>query len=251
MARSSSADRIATAKQLAQEMGLPLVSADRPEGFDLVLEVRDERLELRETSKGGAGPVYADFVGGPAGFRRLSKGSTRQPIAAGVGLRSGPVRVIDATAGLARDTFLLACLGCTVTAIERSAVLGALVRDGLTRAAAVASADMEAALERITFIVDDARDVLAGLAEPARPDVVYLDPMYPLRNKAALPKKELRICRKLVGDDPDAGELLAIAGRVARRRVVVKRHPHAPSLAPDPDLRFDGKQVRYDVYLIH
>ena len=66
---------------------------------------------------------------------------------------------------------------------------------------------------------------------------------------AGLSKKEMRVLRRIAGDDPDAGELLEIARRVARKRVVVKRHRRGPPLAPQPDLQYRGKQVRYDVYL--
>lgn len=237
------------AAALAMELHLPLLTGTTDgEGFDLLLLVRADRLELRETRRGGAGSVFADFLGGPVGYRRKSAMSHRQPIALAVGLRRGPLHVVDATAGLARDAFLLACLGCTVTAVERSAVLGALVRDGLRRAEANGSAALCAVLDRIKLIVDDARRVLAGSDDAAGPDVVYLDPMYSPISRRALPKKEMQICRRLVGDDPDAGELFEIARRVARKRVVVKRHPHAPPLAPEPTMRFTGKQARYDVY---
>ncbi|MGB2987005.1 MAG: class I SAM-dependent methyltransferase [Phycisphaerae bacterium] len=243
----------AAAIGLAQELGLPFSDADDDsgDGPELTLVAGEHRLELRETRRGGAGSVFVDFVGGPIGYRRQSALSRRQPIALAVGLRRGPVTVVDATAGLARDSFLLACLGCTVIAIERSRVLGALIRDGLARAAAEGPPAVQAILSRITLIVDDARDVLVETTGAAAPDVVYLDPMYPPKKKTALPKKEIRICRRLVGDDPDADELVAVARRVAKRRVVVKRHPHAPPLAPHPALQFAGKQVRYDVYLPH
>jgi 16S rRNA (guanine1516-N2)-methyltransferase len=227
-----------------------LISDDAAGTFELLLAVCDQRLELRETGPRAAGPILVDFVNGPVGFRRLSSGSRAQPIASAVGLRSGVTRVVDATAGLARDAFLLACLGCFVTAIERSAVLGALVQDGLARASTDGPTDLAPVLDRITFLTADARHWLAGLSESDKPDVVYLDPMYPPKTKTAKAKKEPRICRKLVGDDPDAAELSDIARRTARRRVVVKRHRHAPALGPEPDLRFAGKQVRYDVYLV-
>ena len=106
-------------------------------------------------------------------------------------------------------------------------------------------------MERVTLIVADARDVLDGLAPTDRPDVVYLDPMYPQKKKSALPKKELRLCRSLVGDDTDSMDLFAAACRAAGRRVVVKRPPKSPPLAPNPDLRFGGKLARYDVYFPH
>ncbi len=241
-----------TAVSLARELGLPFLDGEptaatgRP---DLLLVQTTERLELRETRRGAPRPIYVDFVGGPLGYRRLSGRSRRQPIAQAVGLRSGPVTVVDATAGLARDSFLLACLGCTVTAIERSPVLAALVRDGIIRAEHH-SPQLDAVLARFKLILGDARNVLRSMTGSDAPDAIYLDPMYPPGKKAALVKKEMRVCRRLVGDDPDAGELFEAACRVARKRVVVKRQLHAPPLGPKPTTTHRGTRVRYDVYVM-
>ena len=240
------------AVSLARELRLPFFDVEttttirRPE---FLLVQTTERLELRETRCGATRPIYVDFIGGPLGFRRLSGRSRRQPIAQAVGLRSGPVTVVDATAGLARDSFLLACLGCTVTAIERSPVLAALVRDGIIRAEHH-SPQLDTVLARFKLILGDARTVLRSMTGSDAPDAVYLDPMYAPGKKAALVKKEMRVCRRLVGDDPDAGELFEAACRVAKKRVVVKRQLHAPPLGPKPTTTHRGTRVRYDVYVM-
>jgi 16S rRNA (guanine1516-N2)-methyltransferase len=238
------------AAALARELGLPMaeLSSGLDDAFDLLLVVAEHRLELREVRRDAPGPIHVDFVGGAVGYRGRTGQSRRQPIALAVGLRTGTRTVIDATAGLGRDAFHLASLGCRVTAVERSAVLAALVRDGLGRARGQGDPSLTEVLDRIELIVGDAREVLLARAEAARPDVVYLDPMYTPRRKSALGKKEMRACRALVGDDPDAGGLFEVAMRVARRRVVVKRHPHAPSLGAKPSKRYVGATVRYDVY---
>jgi len=241
-----------SAALLARELRLPFLDGEptattgRP---DLLLVQTTERLELRETRRGAPRPIYVDFIGGPLGFRRLSGRSRRQPLAQAVGLRGGPVTVVDATAGLARDSFQLACLGCTVTAIERSSVLAALVRDGIVRAEHH-SPQLDAVLARFSLVLGDALEVFRNMKGSDAPDAVYLDPMYPPGKKAALVKKEMRICRRLVGDDPDAGELFEAACRIAKKRVVVKRQPHAPPLGPEPTTTHRGTRVRYDVYVM-
>jgi 16S rRNA (guanine1516-N2)-methyltransferase len=180
--------------------------------------------------------------------RRLTTASRRQPLASAVGLRKRTPTLVDATAGLGRDAVLLASFGCTVTAIERSVVLGAMLRDALKRAATADAAD-EISRRCFTLIVGHATEVLAGMPEREAPDVVYLDPMFPPSGKSALPKKEMRILRRLVGDDADAEGLLETARRVARDRVVVKRTPRALPLAPTPTMSYRSKLARYDVYL--
>jgi 16S rRNA (guanine1516-N2)-methyltransferase len=238
------------AAALAEELGLPLGRAGSvATGAEaLLLAVTGDRLELRDVRGCATRPVFVDFVYGPSGFRRRSDLSRRQPLAAAVGVRRHPSVVVDATAGLARDSFLLASLGCTVVAVERSVVLGALIRDALVRAEAADVPALRVVLDRLTLVIDDARTVLAQWMGADGPDVVYIDPMYPPRKKHALPKKEMRVCRRLVGDDDDASELVAAARQVSRR-VVVKRPRRAPPLAPSPSIRYEGKQVRYDVYI--
>lgn len=233
----------AEAQRLAAELALPLLEQGEA---DLLLVVTPGRLELREVST-TAGPVYADFASGRAAHRRLHGGGRGQLLARAVGLKgNAPLTVVDATAGLGQDAFVLASLGAQVTLLERSPVVGALLRNALSRAHATPEvADIAA---RMTLIVGDAATLLGTLPPP---DVVVLDPMYPHRTKSALPKKEMRVFRRLVGADDDAGQLLDAARRAALRRVVVKRPAGAPFLADTkPDGRLESKNTRFDLYLV-
>lgn len=236
------------AAALGEALQLPLLSLPDAESASLgfLLVATPRRLELRDMVDRAAGPVYVDFIRGATAFRGAGA-SRRQPIGRAVGLDRGFRSVVDATAGLARDAFLLACLGCEVLAIERSPVLAALVQDGLTRGIADGGAPLGEVLNRITLVVDDARQVLGSMAESQRPDVVYLDPMYPT-GRRRLPKKEMQVCRRLVGSDEDSGSLLEVARAVARRRVVVKRHPTAAALVPAVAMSYEGKRACFDVY---
>ena len=214
----------------------------------MLLAVTTAGLELRETGPAAAGGVRVDFGRSTRDAHRLATAARRQPLALAVGLKKRKPTVFDATAGLGRDALLLACLGCTVTAVERSPILGVMLRDALYRAAESPQLG-EIIQHRLTLLVGDAVDVLTRPSEPDAPEVVYLDPMFPPKSKSALPKKEMRILRRLVGDDRDCAPLFDAARRAAHNRVVVKRHPHAPPLAPDPTLTFKSKLARYDVYL--
>ncbi|MCT1282181.1 class I SAM-dependent methyltransferase, partial [Pseudomonas aeruginosa] len=81
------------------------------------------------------------------------------------------------------------------------------------------------------------------------PQVIYLDPMFPHRDKSALVKKEMRLFRPLVGDDLDAPALLQAALALASHRVVVKRPRKAPIIeGPKPGYSLEGKSSRYDIY---
>lgn len=156
--------------------------------------------------------------------------------------------MVDATAGLGRDAFILASLGARVTMIERSPVLAALLEDGLRRLEADTALS---ALVQLRLVHANAIAWLQQQAtDPAhRPQVVYLDPMYPHRSKSALVKKEMRALRALVGDDDDAAQLLQAARQCALQRVVVKRPKGAPLLdANRPSGNVQSKNTRYDIY---
>lgn len=241
------------AADLASELALPFLQDGHTDKspYEFLLCVGEKGIELRNLAAGGERPLRVNFVTGSTAFRKRSANQRHQLIARAIGLQKGTCTLFDATAGLGRDAFLFACLGCSVTAVERSPILWALLRDGLARAAESNLSGVRAIVDRISLFRGDSRDSLHDLPSEGRPDVVYIDPMYPssLSKKSALAKKEMRVCRRLVGDDDDATALLAVAREIANRRVVVKRHRHAAPLAPDASVTYKGTTVRYDAYV--
>lgn len=188
-----------------------------------------------------------DFAGGAVGYRFRRGGERGHPLVRAAGIRKGHVpSIVDATAGLGRDAFLLASAGATVTLFERSAQVHALLQDALTRAA-TESPELAEVVARMTLIHGDARDRLPEL----KPDVVIVDPMHPPRQNTALVKKEMRQLSAIVGADEDADELMKVALTSARERVVLKWPLRAAPLleAPKPSHQFAGKTVRYEVFV--
>ena len=213
----------------------------------------NDRLELHDTHDSKTGAVYVDFVSGKAEHRRKFGGGKGQDIAKAIGLHKiKHPHVIDATAGLGRESFVLATLGCTVTLLERNPTVHALLADGLERARQSETKDLQDIVERMTLHHQDAYTHLRNLAPEDLPDVIYLDPMFPERQKSAQVKKDMRFFHEVVGNDQDDDDLLALARQRCKRRVAVKRPRHAPELADEkPDFVISGKAVRYDVYLPH
>jgi len=240
--------REAEAAALAQQLEgqAPDGTDSSPADFALVLTA--ERLELRKLDEPKLGAVYVDFVAGAVAHRRKFGGGRGQAIAKAVGLKSGETpRVVDATAGLGRDAFVLASLGCQVTLLERSPVVAALLADGLARAALDAEIGGWVG-ERLQLIPGPALENLQTL--DFTPDVVYLDPMFPHKQKSALVKKEMRVFQSLVGPDLDADALLPAALAVAGKRVVVKRPDYAGWLnGQPPSMSIETKNNRFDVYV--
>lgn len=207
------------------------------------------RLELHDTLDPKIGAVYVDFAEGKARHRLLFGGGKGQDLAKAIGLHKLKVpQVVDATAGLGREAFVLASLGCHITLLERSPIMHALLVDGLKRASDTDNPQLQAIISRMHL---EHADALSWLEAPSfKPDVVYLDPMFPERQKSSLVQKEMRCLHEVVGEDPDSAELLALARGVAKHRVTVKRPRLAPELADlKPAFVISGKAVRFDVYL--
>lgn len=194
--------------------------------------------------------LQIDFASNANNYRRLHGGGRGQPIARAIGIKTYglPLHVIDATAGLGQDAFVLASLGCKVTLIERCPAVANLLADALQRGLEVP--EIKPIISNMQLLVGDAKDILTTLHTDQFPDVVYLDPMFPPRNKSALVKQEIRLLKDLVGEDLDADQLLIAALKIAKKRVVVKRPRIAPHLGDIvPHAIQSGKANRFDIYV--
>ena len=238
----------ARATALCERFGLPRLK--QAPAADYVLYLENEGLELRAPGADEGAPVRVDFVGGALGHRLRFGGGRGQPLARAAGVKPGFDPVIwDATAGLGRDAFVLASVGCKVTLCERSPVLAALLDDGLQRA--MLNADIgDWVNERMALRFADSSAALRTLDEAMYPDTVYLDPMYPPGKSSVLVKKEIRALQHLLGEDNDSQVLFEAALAVARRRVVVKRPRRAGPLQDrTPSTSIESKKTRYDIYV--
>lgn len=214
--------------------------------IDFLLQVNCHQLELIKCDEPKLGGIKVDFVEGAVAHRRKFGGGRGQDIAKAVGLKHGfTPHVLDATAGLGRDSFVLAGLGCKVTMMERMPIVAALLKDGLARAEL--NSEITEIIDRLSLIHASS---IENMTMAVQPDVIYLDPMYPHREKSAAVKKEMRIFQTLVGEDLDADALLAPALKLAKYRVVVKRPSYAPPLAnKKPSTSIKMKKNRFDVYV--
>ena len=192
--------------------------------------------------------LVVDFVGGAVAHRFRFGGGRGQALPKAIGMKSGnSPSVVDATAGLGRDAFLLASLGSEVTLIERSDEMHRLLAEGMERACA-AGGEVAGVIARMTLLHGDAKDLLKGLS----PEVVLVDPMHPPRKNSALVKKEMRLIREVVGTDEDSVELMRAALECASKRVVLKWPQKADPMEGirAPSHQITGKSTRYDVFMI-
>jgi len=229
------------AKKLREKWGF---LASKSEQFQLRL--LPEYLALEQLDDKQQGLVFVDFASGSVAHRRKFGGGKGQSIAKAVGIKAGvELHVIDATAGLGRDAFVLASLGCKVDMVERSSIAAALLQDGLERAY-LDSEIGEWMQQRMRLTHASGYEYLQN----NQADIVYLDPMFPHKKKSALVKKEMRVFQGVVGADLDADDLLDVALAAAKYRVVVKRPDYAPFLNDKkPSMSINMKNNRFDVYV--
>ena len=250
--------RTAWVESLASQLQIPVLRDQSPDiitSAEFVLLVDETRVVLQQTGRKAPGPILVEFTEGSVDHRRKFGGGKGQMIAKAVGIKSGCYpHVLDATAGLGKDSFVLASLGCPVTLLERSPIVQVLLQDGLVRALAFAreqDPELLVVLQRMQLITQDSGAYLASLDASALPDVIYLDPMFPERNKSADVKKEMAAFHDIVGKDEDADSLLPLALERVNYRVVVKRPRKAPFLNNQtPSYQLEGKSSRYDIYTI-
>ena len=190
------------------------------------------RLELCGDEGGGV-CLQIDEV------RRRVRQGRKLALAKACGVRPA-LRILDGMAGLGLDGITLAMLGCDVLMVERDPLLSALLNDAVNRVRS------EIALPGA--VACQSGDVRRLLADARYFDTIYLDPMFPARDKRALPRKSAQVLSSLVGAAADdLRELIAQSMPRARQRVVVKRRRHDPTIGK-PDWQILGRSVRFDVY---
>ena len=232
----------ARAKSVAETLNLEFVAIadDLDSGVALVIDT--DRSWLQRLQSPRLGPVYIDFSAADMVYRR--KSGHNEPL----GRAKGDKRptVFDATAGLGRDAFVLADLGCSVTLSEQSAPLCYLLEQARELALMSANDKVVEAVSRMRVLRGDSRQqAVEGF------DVIYIDPMFPERGKTAAVKKDLATVQALhahssVANAPEDLVVWAMAQPV--ERVVIKRPVKAPVLGTvKPSHSITGKTVRFDV----
>ena len=205
-----------------------------------------------------AGDLKIDFFSKKMRYRMQHLNKAQEPLLRALGWKSNERKnVLDLTAGLGRDSTLLFFAGFNVTMFERNPVLQILLKVALQAVPMAEFAQQwclreQDAIDYLTHYSPQPEAVSQSEVadEIDQIELIYLDPMYPERKKAALVKKELRIIRELVGDDPDSEALLDVALKSGAERVVVKRPKGAPIVGGrKPNHSVESPNTRFDVYL--
>jgi len=237
----------ARAEEIAEHLdlsGADLVAIRDRGQSDFQLLVAEDGLSVKKTGSNQK-PLRVDFNTGTMAYRRAHSSRRNEAIARAVGIgKSSTPAVVDATAGLGKDSFVLAALGCTVIMLERSAVMSLLLQNGLQRAAevdALAEITGRMALQNV-----EACEWIKQ-HQPLCNYVVYLDPMFPAKTGSALSRGDMQLMQEIIGPDDEFRELFATAYASGADRVVVKRPLRAQGEKPTYSLK--GKASRFDVFV--
>lgn len=243
---SSGADRH-RAQGIATRLGLPFAKRLTEVTTSVVLVIDVERSWLQRVSEPVLGPVTVDFTSSAMLHRR--RAGHNEPIGRAVGVRADRCpTVFDATAGLGRDAFVLADLGCRITLCEQMTPVAHLLEEAVSLAKMSTLQKVQMAAGRMTVTCAD-----STTSDASGYDVIYLDPMFPERSKTAAVKKDLATLQALRSDseqDIDATALLAWAKEQSVPRIVVKRPVKAIVVgSARPSHSIIGKTIRYDVFI--
>lgn len=222
------------ASQLAEFLNVPIIGQQDRSDTKFLLEINHDALSLRAVCQPKLKPFCLDF-------NRARPGKGKDPLLRAIGTHT--YSVIDATAGWCSDALHIARHDIKVLAIEQNRIVAALATHAMKK---ITQPDLK---KRFTLMNGDSVEVLDSLAQS--PDVIYLDPMYPDKNKNSATKKELTLLRDIVGVQENSQQLFARAMAWAKHRVVVKRPHYAPPLAAGKVGETRSKLVRFDIYKPH
>ncbi len=173
-------------------------------------------------------------------WKQRAKGARGQDPLVKVCLASHGAKILDITAGWGRDAMVMAQAGGHLTLLEKNPLMAAMLFQ------AHQSLNDLKLQSNIKCVWADAHDYLKTTTE--KPDVIYIDPMHPERQKTALVKKHLQVLQQLVPPNEDVEALIQLALQNVLKRVVVK-WPEKQSAHFKPTYSVHGKTIRFDVYI--
>ncbi|CAL4044089.1 class I SAM-dependent methyltransferase [Buchnera aphidicola] len=212
----------------------------------MALIIKNNRLEIFKRDEPNLGNFWIDFAHKKLIYRIQSQVLKKEAIAKAIGIKKNNyLNVVDATAGLGKDALVLTALGCKVCMIERNPIVAALLEDALKRNYPYNNINL-LLKEKMSLIYASSLSILKKLKY--KPDVTYLDPMYPITKKNMV-KKDMYFLRLLIGEDKDSGDLLTLARKCSKKRVIVKRQLYAPYLSGIKTKNaIISKKHRFDIY---
>jgi len=235
-------------QDLAEKLAVPLyLSVDSKTQETFFLGYQDGYLKLLDKNLLKKEDGLMVNINPRSGEQYSYPASRQNDLAKALGRKTKTV--VDATAGWGQDALSIFRMGYQIQCFERSPIMAVLLEDAFLRLAQVRWVQV-LSIKLPQLIQGDAIELLAQLE--TAPDCIYLDPMFPPKHKkSALAKRPIQVLQQLLGQDEDKEQLFIAAMTATAKRVVVKSPKYAEPLGGKPNERFEGKLLRYDVYLKH
>ena len=227
------------AESFSRRTGSPIVN--KPGDYLTVL------FDSRGVSLSGFGLSYqGDFENM---LHRVTNGRLQhEMLAKAVKTDQENLKAIDATAGMGEDSLLLAACGYQVTLYEQNPVIAILLKDALRRAKK--NTVLKDIVSRMQLVEGDSIEHLNKRLDPV--NVIYLDPMFPGRQKSGLINKKLQLIQKLEPPCSEETALFDAAMAAQPSKIIVKRPLKSPYLDERvPSYSLKGKAIRYDCYSLY
>lgn len=214
---------------------------------DVLISFEAHGAGLTLLREGKLKPLCLDFEQVAYRQRLLRGGRQKEAVSRAVlqGINDGDL-IFDATAGLGRESMILAHAGGHVLSFERQVPIWIILADALERA-------QHSRFFPFTLPTLHRLGTIKDYTGNTKPEVVYYDPMFPERESSAQVKKDMFIFQQVIGHDTDTEDFLRFALTLATKRVVVKRPSFAPAVeAADLKCAYsvDGGQCRFDCYTV-
>ena len=235
---------------------LSMLTSDLAQDPSWQLQLTDKHLAL--TRPDGVS-LCLDFTAGKARHRVNEAGQGAQALGKALGTSTFRKKhgflptIVDATGGLGQDAWAMSSLGCKVIVLERHPIVHALLANALERANEDEFSQVIAS--RIMLSNTDAIIWLSNKEHSDQAQVIYLDPMYPVRKQKADSKKGMQFLHALLGPvaTDESTHLLRSALAYQANRVVVKRPKGAENLAGTGQwtgqiTTIQSAKTRYDIY---
>ncbi|MCR5719914.1 MAG: class I SAM-dependent methyltransferase [Lachnospiraceae bacterium] len=230
---------IPESQALAERLKVPFESDIPGREGEIHIEKTDEGLFLRR--EGLSFCVDTEKV-----KKRIKTGNLQKEMivsAVNIKKHTGTLKVLDATAGLGEDSFILGAAGFDVTMYEYNPVIAALLEDGLKRL--FYNPEFAMLKERLQLCVGDSISAMKEMKGEF--DVIFLDPMFPKRTKSSDVKKKFQLLQDIEVPCENEEELLHAALAAGAKKVVIKRPAKGPALGGIKcDFSYSGKAIRYD-----
>ena len=227
------------AESFSRRTGSPIVN--KPGDYLTVL------FDSKGVSLSGFGLSYQGYFENM--LHRVTNGRLQhEMLAKAVKTDQENLKAIDATAGMGEDSLLLAACGYQVTLYEQNPVIAILLKDALRRAKK--NTVLRDIVSRMQLVEGDSIEHLNKRLDPV--DVIYLDPMFPGRQKSGLINKKLQLIQKLEPPCSEETALFDAAMAAQPSKIIVKRPLKSPYLDERvPSYSLKGKAIRYDCYSLY